>query len=61
MSLVEYVHKQGFLMKTGHYNHPSTSTDVNSNILDEATRAAQAAKLQLANTQPILHISHQLT
>ncbi len=48
-------------MKTGHNNYPITSTDVNSNILDEATRAAQAAKLQLADTQPILHISHQLT
>jgi hypothetical protein len=48
MSRFEQVHNQGPLIKIGHYNYPITLTDVNSNILDEATRAAQAAKLQQA-------------
>jgi hypothetical protein len=48
MSRIEHVHKQGLLIKTGHYNYPITFIDVYSNILDEANQAARAAEMQRA-------------
>ncbi len=46
LARIEYVYKQGPLMNTGHCNYPSTLSDVNSNILGEADRAARAAEMQ---------------
>jgi hypothetical protein len=35
-------------MNTGHYNYPTTLSDVNSYILSEVDRAARAAEMQRA-------------